>query len=83
MLERGAADRCLHFPLGPEVGHELLRLLVRPERTHQHEPPDARLLRGGDEVACGIRHHAPEVVGPARQDRDEVDDRLAACDRPP
>ena len=41
---------------------------------------DARLLRGGEQVARAVDHHALELLRLALPDRDEVDDRVAALD---
>ena len=71
----------LHLPLRAEVGHEVLRLLGRPERAHEHEPADAGLARGGDEVARAVDHDPLERLRLPLADRDEVDDRVAAGDR--
>src|SRR5207253_2178179 len=43
-------------------------------------PTDALLPRGGDEVARPLRHDALEVRGASRDDRDEMDDGVAAGD---
>ena len=64
------------------VRRQLLRLLADAERAHQHEAADTRVARRGDQVARALRHHALEVGGLAEDDRDEVDDRVAALHRP-
>ena len=82
VLEPGRLHVLLHLPLGAVVGHELLRLLGRPERRHQHEPAHAGLARGLEQVARPLLHHAPELLRLAGQDRDEVDDGVLPLDGP-
>ena len=74
VLERGGLQVLLHPPLRAVVGHELLRLLGRPERRHQHESatPASRAASSRSRVPCSIT--LPEVLGLAGEDRDEVDD---------
>ena len=83
MLEPRALHSLLHLPLCVVVGHEILGLLVRPERRHEHEALDARVFRGGDEVDRALLHHALELLGRAGQERDEVHDDLLSLDCPP
>jgi hypothetical protein len=61
------------------VGDEILRLLVRPERGHQHEPLNAGVLRRSDEVARPLLHHALKLLGRAGEERNEVDDDVLSC----
>ena len=67
VLEPGFLHGLLHVPLRVVVGHEILCLLIGPERGHEHEPPHAGILRRGDEVACPPLHHALEFLGQAGQ----------------
>ena len=78
MLERGGADRLLHRPLGAEVGHQLAVALVRAEGAHQDEAAHAGVRRGRDEALRAADHDPLEILGLALDDRDEVDDDLAA-----
>ena len=71
-----ACDGLLHLPLRAVVRDELLRLLVRPERGHEHEATDALLLRGGDQVARALLITRSKSSRLAADDRDEVDDRV-------
>ena len=41
----------------------------------------ARLLRGGEEVARAVDHHALKLFGASLSDRDEVDDGVGAGER--
>jgi len=78
VLDPRAADGLLHFPLGSVIGHQVLRFLAGAERAHEHEAPDACLLRRVDEVAGSPIHHPAKVLIGSLADRHEVDDHLSA-----
>src|SRR5205085_4111958 len=80
VLDPRALDGLLHVPLGTVVRNGVLRPLADSKRAHQHEATDAFLLCGGDEVARSLRHDALEVRGTSGDDRDEMDDGVAAGD---
>ena len=65
------------------VRHEVLRLLADAERAHQHEAADARVLRRGEQVRVPSTITRSKSAGLPRDDRDEVDDGVAAGHRPP
>src|SRR5262249_17805836 len=49
----------------------------RPERAHVDEPPDAGVLRGGDQVFGSLRMNPSEsLLANLTNDADEVDDRI-------
>ena len=78
VLEARVADGLLHRPLRLVVRDERPRLLGDAERAHQHEAAHARGLCRGDHVLRPAGHHPVEVRPAAGDDRDQVDDRLAA-----
>src|SRR5437667_417952 len=80
VLEPGGLDSLLHLPLGVVVGDEVLRLLARSEGAHQDEALDPGILRGRNEVAGSMLHHALELLLGALADRDQVDDHSDAFD---
>ena len=80
VLEPGLLDRLLHLPLRVVVGGQVLRVLADAERAHQDEPAHPGFLRRGDEVLRATGHHALERGARAGDDRNQVDDDVAAGD---